>query len=308
MKMGETLWNIFACELLAQRVDILQKLTAGNRPVDSEYIHDVRVASRRFKEALRAFRASIEPDKARQWQKTIKTMLTALGNARDVEVQRGILHEFLDRHKTLKKDAQLNQLVAELEKRHYALERKAYKAIERFEKTGVLREINRFLKEKASAEKGSLKRLESPTVYRQIAQIVAQRMIKVRKYGRFAGQPQRQMELHQLRLGLKRLRYTLELFTPVYGSVLDESIKTAARLQQSLGDMHDSAVWLDNLTGRMSELSTTKGVRSFYQAQEVVQRSCYEDFLAIWTQAKTRKTWTRMRQAINIKNGNAGKE
>jgi CHAD domain-containing protein len=48
-------------------------------------------------------------------------------------------------------------------------------------------------------------------------------------------------ELHVLRLATKRVRYTLELFRPCYGSGLKSRIATLQRLQQVLGEVNDCA-------------------------------------------------------------------
>jgi CHAD domain-containing protein len=47
--------------------------------------------------------------------------------------------------------------------------------------------------------------------------------------------------LHRLRLLTKRLRYTLELFRPCYGPGLDTRLAALRRIQQSLGEVNDSA-------------------------------------------------------------------
>ncbi len=47
--------------------------------------------------------------------------------------------------------------------------------------------------------------------------------------------------LHQFRLRGKRVRYTLELFCPVYGPGLDQLLKGLRRAQTSLGEINDCA-------------------------------------------------------------------
>jgi CHAD domain-containing protein len=45
--------------------------------------------------------------------------------------------------------------------------------------------------------------------------------------------------LHAFRLRTKRLRYTLELFRPLYGPGIENYFKALRGLQRSLGDLHD---------------------------------------------------------------------
>ncbi len=49
-------------------------------------------------------------------------------------------------------------------------------------------------------------------------------------------------KMHGLRLETKRLRYTLELFRPCYGPGLETRLAALRRLQNSLGELNDSAV------------------------------------------------------------------
>jgi CHAD domain-containing protein len=48
-------------------------------------------------------------------------------------------------------------------------------------------------------------------------------------------------KLHRVRLLTKRLRYTLELFRPCYGPGLETRLAALHRIQQSLGEVNDSA-------------------------------------------------------------------
>ena len=48
-----------------------------------------------------------------------------------------------------------------------------------------------------------------------------------------------------MRIAAKHLRYTLEIFAPVYRLGLKKYIAKVARLQKLLGDLHDTDVWID---------------------------------------------------------------
>ena len=48
-------------------------------------------------------------------------------------------------------------------------------------------------------------------------------------------------KLHRVRLLTKRLRYTLELFRPCYGPGLETRLAALHRIQQSLGEVNESA-------------------------------------------------------------------
>jgi CHAD domain-containing protein len=47
-------------------------------------------------------------------------------------------------------------------------------------------------------------------------------------------------DLHRVRLGAKRLRYTLELFRPCYGAGFEKRLEALRQVQQLLGEVNDS--------------------------------------------------------------------
>ncbi len=63
---------------------------------DIEYIHQMRVASRRLRAALPLFSACLPPKRYRTWIKEIRRMTKALGRARDLDVQIEFLGSYLE--------------------------------------------------------------------------------------------------------------------------------------------------------------------------------------------------------------------
>ncbi len=85
------------------------------------------------------------------------------------------------------------------------------------------------------------------TIADNAALIVAARVQELLEWERWARDPARVNELHRMRIAAKRLRYTLELFEPVIGKPLNETIEAMKEVQELLGAIHD----LDVLTPRM---------------------------------------------------------
>jgi hypothetical protein len=56
--------------------------------------------------------------------------------------------------------------------------------------------------------------------------------------------PYRIRELHDLRIAAKRLRYSLEIFEDVLPEFSKEAVNELTRLQNELGDLHDSDVMI----------------------------------------------------------------
>ena len=72
------------------------------------------------------------------------------------------------------------------------------------------------------------------------------------------GNERRVVELHEMRLAAKRLRYSQELFLPLYkgysryGAEFNASIKQMKRLQELLGNIHDADLMVPRITERIA--------------------------------------------------------
>ena len=68
------------------------------------------------------------------------------------------------------------------------------------------------------------------------------RLEEMEAWGRYAHDPQRSDELHDLRIASKRLRYTLEIFADVLPEESSSVIEEVTQIQEELGALHDSDV------------------------------------------------------------------
>src|SRR5262245_25640095 len=64
------------------------------------------------------------------------------------------------------------------------------------------------------------------------------------------------IELHNLRIAAKRLRYTLELFSEVFGDEGARLIERVRAIQESLGNLHDLDVRIALISEELVDLAT----------------------------------------------------
>ena len=74
--------------------------------------------------------------------------------------------------------------------------------------------------------------------------IARTRLEEFEQWGRYADEPQRISELHNLRIAAKRLRYTLEIFADVLPPSISGSIEEVTKIQEELGTIHDTDVMM----------------------------------------------------------------
>ncbi len=87
---------LFGAKNLIEQVQALSGEIEGVRQAeDIEYVHRMRVASRRVRAALPLFEDCFAPDDYRRWKREIRQITRALGAARDADVQIDFLREYL---------------------------------------------------------------------------------------------------------------------------------------------------------------------------------------------------------------------
>ena len=109
----------------------------------------------------------------------------------------------------------------------------------------------------------------------------------------------RREELHNMRISIKRLRYTMELFRVAYQnrsqpsavSIYTEFLAMIVDLQEILGDIHDADVVLAVLADYASQLGNQErqiamlpGVVRLIARTEKTRKADYETFLEKWDQ------------------------
>ncbi len=86
------------------------------------------------------------------------------------------------------------------------------------------------------------------------ARIIARtRLEEMQVWGRYAHDPQRSDELHDLRIAAKRLRYTLEIFADVLPEESTAVVEEVTQIQEELGALHDSDVMIALLSLRLEQ-------------------------------------------------------
>jgi CHAD domain-containing protein len=104
------------------------------------------------------------------------------------------------------------------------------------------------VKENSKSRKRRLKNDQggAEVTYREVARgIVKARLKEVEKLSDGLYRPLKMKPLHRMRIAAKRLRYALELFEPCWGTNISSFAKKVAALQTSLGELHDSDIWIE---------------------------------------------------------------
>ncbi|MCY3549874.1 MAG: CHAD domain-containing protein [Candidatus Poribacteria bacterium] len=134
--------------------------------------------------------------------------------------------------------------------------------------------------------------------YRENARIILpQKVEEVYTWEPFIRDEARREELHNMRISIKRLRYTMEIFRAAYrlpktyakevSVTYNELLRVIVDLQEVLGDIHDSDVVLEVLTDYAYQSgceTSAQGVATLIDRTKEARKADYKIFLEKWKQ------------------------
>lgn len=247
--------------VLASRFDEMCAYAEDARAPDGvEGVHDMRVASRRLRSALRDFKPYLRRSKRLDAARAeLKRIADALGEVRDLDVTT-IAIESLAEEAPGDFSARIGQLAeARRERREEACARlatviadealdEARKLLARGLKAATASPRKRV--KKTSGDDGEDDETRDGDDEDGPSFSDAGREIVMRSWEELSGlsaalyRPLKTKRLHKMRIAAKRLRYSLELFAACWGKEAKRLAGEISELQDALGEMHDCDEWM----------------------------------------------------------------
>lgn len=296
----------FAATVVLERLRTMAGEAGGVKDgSDIEFVHRMRVASRRLRTALRVFADCLPARPLKVWLRMVRRITRSLSRARDLDVQL----EFVARFNTprLKPRFRLGigRLELRLRQQRAGQQTEVAKRVERFEASRVVESIEDRLGPLAANAPAS------NALWRRVGREVGSRLDEVLGYCNYIDRPGCVAELHEMRIATKHLRYSLELFQPLFDNRLDSIIEKTKELQTLLGDLHDADVWIEFLPGfarterqRAIDYSgSDRGIPRLVPGLEylknrvtALRRKHYREFARAWHQSEADQVWERLAQ------------
>ena len=267
---------------------------------DIEALHDMRVWSRRLREALEVF-AFCFPEKIYdKLYRRVKQVTKALGNARNADVA----VEFFSKHLAESQDMTerfafedlLNRLAKDQTREREKMVNKLNKKVRAANLPSQLEQAFR----DTAAQRG-FRRRGPRTALRLARTLISQRLNNVFAVRRAITGENDVEQLHKLRIAVKKLRYALEALEFAAGENAAENLKFFKKLQTVLGDLHDRDVFIATVQGRFGSLQaqpyTTQLLTGYERVLERLaeeRHSFYQEYVSHFGNAKL----TEMRRHV----------
>ncbi len=241
---GDAAFRAYA--VLRRQLAELLRFEPGSRlGEDPHAVHQMRVATRRLRAALRTF-APLVPALA-QYADEFRWIAQLLGGVRDLDVQREHIEELRRSWSPIDAPA-LSPILEQLDSERTAARTALIEGFEDDRYETLVRGFGIELRAGPTDAPVVPTTEFAPPVVRK-----AYRQFRQQSRGLDKRSPK--AEYHQLRIRGKRLRYSLELFADVYGGPVRRILVPLRQLQDVLGELQD----LDTMDARLRALIVGRG-------------------------------------------------
>lgn len=217
---------------LALRFDgVLQylPLAAERADEDVEYVHQLRVATRRARAAIRVFETLMGRKQRRWLNRQMRQLRRAANDARDLDV---LLERVIDLPQELDLTGRI-ELVGEIAQRRRKAQQPLRAAFEEFDLATFQRHLQRLGKSVRYRDKG-----DEPSF--AVAAQQSLRPLVERFFATASEDLSTPAALHQLRIAGKQVRYALELLAAAFATELRDAIYPEfEEVQRRLGIVND---------------------------------------------------------------------
>jgi CHAD domain-containing protein len=237
----------FVFEQLSARVERVKATALATRVAPTEEaIHEFRVSIRRLTEAVRSLEHWVKAKPAEKLRERLRPVMKAAGEARNLDIARELLPSVAEALAPLRTEA-AHRLIEEL----------------------LLLDVDKL---RPPCEPDP----DVPAPRLMAAPILADLIPKYWEAGDNA------TDLHQFRLATKHLRYTIELFAPVYGRGAQTKLGVLKDIQSHLGKFHDCQA-----ARELGAIKNDPQLQEWLSNRQEAQRE------------KFQKTWQALRQQRN---------
>ena len=233
----------FAASTIQPLLKTLESQIEGAaKTTNIEYIHKMRVTSRRIRATLTVFKSCFPKEYVRRWRREIRKITQSLGAARDMDVQIIFLEDHLKSLEDEKEKIGVEYLLNEHKQRRAEIQPDVITNLHKLKSSGVLEEMNK-ISEKIPAKYSNS--THSFDTYSAAQKYIASRLADFLLLKEYVHKENEIKKHHEMRIAAKRLRYTMEIFGPLYDKNLTNYIAMVRDFQDLIGEMHDCDVWCE---------------------------------------------------------------
>ncbi|MBN2431865.1 MAG: CHAD domain-containing protein [Acidobacteria bacterium] len=275
------------CKIIGRQGYIMWANTPGTAAdLDPEFLHDLRVATRRARFALRLMGPFLGESRCEDLRRELSWVASLLGKVRDLDVFLHMLdHQFPQVNATA---AVRERIEGYLKDKRKDVSGALETALVSARYTELLERMELIYREKdrptGDGEAGVSAHSIAPD-------FIEKALAKIEKKQARDAWDFSAVQLHRLRIRFKQLRYTCEFFSDFYGQRMRKVIQSFVRFQDCLGVHQDAQVAIHNLqelahgmevSGR-ADADVLLCIGALVQIQRDLAQTKVQEFTAIWS-------------------------
>lgn len=270
-----------------KRVWYYAKLAAKKPEENIEYVHQLRVSTRRARAAVQLFGDLLPKHRARWLNRTLRALRHAAGDARDLDV----LGQRLESIAEQKKNSQLGTVAAQVAARRRKAQKPLLQSYQNAKRKG-------FTKRSRALEKRI--RWRSKQAEPTFAEAARTRLApSVEEFFAAAAELSDAAAIHKMRIAGKRLRYAMELLAGAFvESFRTELYPIFSEVQDELGIINDHATAITTFTQWLTQ-ARENGSRTDLAAE--LEELIVEEEKQLGTTSQSFRDWWTAERSAELK-------
>lgn len=278
------------------------------RSRDIEYVHRLRVSSRRLDTAIKVFKTCHPEKRVKTWQKELHQVTNVLGRARDLDIQAVCIKTYLKTSPSSDLRPGIRRLLLRVSQKRKRIQGKLLDVLKDLDQHQTLVSLDvRSRALQKSIKVAGVMRSEDIIVY--AGGIILPVLEKFLSYDPYVDQVEAVRELHAMRIAAKKFRYTMECFAVIYPGNLVEFLSTMRVIQDQLGTIHDCDVWqaasdrfIDRERQRAEKyfgydrvmVRLMPGLLAFFEDRHQRRVETYAAFTRYWRELRQARLWDKL--------------
>ena len=300
----------FGAEALAKLLQTIEAQIGGvEKSEDIEYVHKMRVTSRRIRATIPLFKECFPKKRYKKWLIEIKKVTQFLGAARDLDVQISFVKDFVNQLQSTEPKTGIEALFERHIEQRTHLQPNVINGLQELEDSRVLQQTSSYcgqiIRETAGAS------FDLFAVREKAFWQISANLDEFLSMEDYVHKENEILKHHQMRIRAKWLRYTMEAFAPLYPEELSEEIEMIKNFQDTLGEMHDCDVWIEYIPKFINEIENetatfpnsekasaegTQDLLKFLDHIKEKRKSHYENFVRFWDEKKSKNAFEELRK------------
>ncbi|HYA78346.1 MAG TPA: CHAD domain-containing protein [Verrucomicrobiae bacterium] len=300
----------FGAEALAKLLPTMEAQIEGvEKNEDIEYVHKMRVTSRRIRAAMPLFRECFPKKRYKKWLNEIKKVTKFLGAARDLDVQISVINDYIKQLQPTEPKTGIGALLECHTDQRRNMQSNIINGLQELKESRVLQQMSYYceqiIRETASAS------FDLFAVREKVFWKISPKLDEFLAMENCVHKENEILKHHEMRIRAKWLRYTMETFAPLYQEEFVEDIEMMKNFQDMLGEMHDCDVWIERVpkfineieketaTFQENEKTTAEGnqdLLKFIDKIKEKRKKYHENFVSFWDKEKSNNVFEELRK------------